>query len=287
VQRHGDGVASIAMLTDDAKAAYAEATARGAVPAAEPTTWHHAGATVVTSAVLALGDVTHRFVERRFADGEFLPGAITMTAPDGDPGDDLLDTIDHLAVCTPATALEPTVRGYREILGFDQIFEERIEVGDQAMSSKVVQSPSRGVTVTLIAPDPTARPGQIDDFLRAHDGPGVQHLAFGTPDIAEAVRTCGARGVRFLGTPASYYDAIEERLGSVGLPLDTLRAGNILVDRDHWGEMFQIFTESPFVRRTFFVELIERHGALTFGSNNIKALFQAKERERVGTAVTR
>src|SRR5690606_19611897 len=63
-----------------------------------------------------------------------------------------------------------------------------------------------------------------------------------------------------------------------------LRAGSILVDRDHWGEMFQIFTESPFPRRTSFFELIERRGALTFGSNNIKALYEADERARAQAA---
>ena len=33
------------------------------------------------------------------------------------------------------------------------------------------------------------------------------------------------------------------------------------------------------VRRTLFLELIERHGARTFGSGNIQALYEAKERE--------
>jgi 4-hydroxymandelate synthase len=191
-------------------------------------------------------------------------------------------------VCVPSNDLDRIVDGYREVFDFNQIFEERIEVGTQAMNSKVVQSPSRGVTLTIIAPDPTAQPGQINDFLRAHDGAGVQHVAFSTPDIINAVDVLGGRGVRFLTTPAGYYDQIEARLGQIGRPTDRLRAGNILVDRDHWGEMFQIFTEATFVRRTLFFELIERHGALTFGSNNIKALYEAKEREHgriAGTAV--
>ena len=183
-------------------------------------------------------------------------------------------------MCVPAGDLDGTVADYRSVFDFNQIFEERIEVGAQAMNSKVVQSPSRGVTLTIIAPDPTAQPGQINDFLRAHDGAGVQHVAFSTPDIVNAVDVLGGRGVRFLTTPADYYDQIESRLGEIERPTDRLRAGNILVDSDHWGELFQIFTEATFVRRTLFFELIERHGALTFGSNNIKALYEAKERER-------
>lgn len=42
--------------------------------------------------------------------------------------------------------------------------------------------------------------------------------------------------------------------------------------------MLQIFTESRHPRRTLFYELIERRGARTFGSNNIKALYEAVER---------
>jgi 4-hydroxymandelate synthase len=279
VQRHGDGVACIGMSTADAGKAYEEATGRGARAVAEPKLWRRGDAEVVTATVSGFGDVTHRLVERRATD-EFLPGGIEPVAVPEEPSEPLLDTIDHLAVCVPSGELDSTVDEYRNVFDFHQIFEERIEVGAQAMNSVVVQSPSRGVTLTIIAPDPTTQPGQINDFLRAHDGAGVQHLAFSTPDIVHAVDVLGGRGVRFLTTPASYYDQIETRLGHIGRPAERLRAGNILVDQDHWGQMFQIFTEAAFVRRTLFFELIERQGALTFGSNNIKALYEAKERER-------
>ena len=94
------------------------------------------------------------------------------------------------------------------------------------------------------------------------------------------MRAFSGRGVGFAQTPGSYYDVLEKRLGPVDAPVTALRELGILVDRDHWGEMFQIFAQSTVERRTFFFELIERHGALTFGSNNIKALYEAKERAR-------
>jgi 4-hydroxymandelate synthase len=279
VAQHGDGLACVAVRVDDAAGAYAAAVRAGALPVAEPRTWRRGNAEVVTGTVSGPGAVTHRLVERRAADDDFLPGGIALVDP-SPSGDDLLTVIDHIALCVAAGDLDPTVRFYQEVFGFREIFQERIEVGDQAMDSKVVQSDSREVTFTIVSPDPATRAGQLDDFLQANAGAGVQHLALATHDIATAVRTCGERGVRFLTTPDSYYDAIEQRLGDVSLPVAALRAGNILVDRDHWGEMFQIFTESPFERRTFFFELIERHGALTFGTNNIRALYEAKERAR-------
>jgi 4-hydroxymandelate synthase len=284
VQRHGDGVAVIGLRTDDAEKAFTEVVGRGARPIAPPRVWRRQdGSEVVTATVSGFGDVNHRFVQRRGGEA-FLPGAIDEPTS-GPSGGKLLQAVDHFAVCVPTGELAATVAYYQRVFGFAQIFEERIEIGAQAMESKVVQDPGGTVTLTIIAPDPARQPGQIDDFLSSHEGAGVQHLAFSTAEIATAVTAFTERGVRFLNTPSSYYDGIGRRLGEVDVPMDQLRGGNILVDRDHWGEMFQIFTESVFVRRTLFFELIERHGALTFGTNNIRALYEAKERERTQTAV--
>lgn len=58
-----------------------------------------------------------------------------------------------------------------------------------------------------------------------------------------------------------------------------LRKYSVLADRDHDGELFQIFTRSEHPRRTHFMEIIERRGATTFGSNNIRKLYEAVERQ--------
>ncbi|MGW4698028.1 4-hydroxyphenylpyruvate dioxygenase [Kitasatospora cineracea] len=281
VRRHGDGVAVIALETASAAAAYDTAVAAGAAPLAEPAVYEHEGARVVTAEVAAFGDVVHRFVERHCGTEEFLPGVMNVLAADPEPGGELLSTIDHFAVCLPAGELRPTVERYQRVFGFRQIFEEFIEVGDQAMDSKVVQSPSGQVTLTLIEPVTTKRPGQIDEFLARHNGTGVQHMALLTNDIVSTVRTLTERGVTFLRTPGSYYDLLEERLGEPEVRIEELRETNVLVDQDHHGQLFQIFTRSMHVRRTYFMEVIDRHGARTFGSGNIKALYEAVEREKV------
>lgn len=283
VAQHGDGVAVVAFGVEDAAGVYDAAVAAGATPVAAPVTYSRDGATVVTASVLGFGDVVHRLVERREAGPEFLPGAIELTEAVHDKGeDDLLRVIDHAAVCLPAGELDDTVTFYEKAFGFAEIFHEYIEVGQQGMESRVVQSASGGVTFTFIQPDLSRRPGQIDDFLAWHGGAGVQHLAFRTDDIITAVRTFAGRGVAFAETPASYYDVLEKRLGPVDAPVAALRELGILADRDHWGEMFQIFTKSMHVRRTLFLELIDRHGARTFGTSNITALYEAKERELTG-----
>jgi 4-hydroxymandelate synthase len=279
VARHGDGVAVIGFRAD-AAAAYADAVADGATSVSQPRSWENSSARVVTAQIEGFGEVVYRLIERDGPDAEFLPGAIVMEpGAAAEAAGDLLTRIDHVALCVPAGELDPTVAFHERVLGFTVIFQEYVEVGAQGMLSKVVQSPSGGATFTIIEPDPNRQPGQLDDFLAWHGGAGVQHLAFLTQDIVQAVRTFGERGAGFAVTPSAYYDMLGARFGTTEIPVEALRPLGILVDRDHWGQMYQIFAKSTHIRRTYFHELIERRGARTFGMSNIPALYAAKDRE--------
>jgi 4-hydroxyphenylpyruvate dioxygenase len=110
----------------------------------------------------------------------------------------------------------------------------------------------------------------------------VQHIALATNDILGTVDRMTAAGVEFLATPASYYTdpALRERIGTVRAPIEELSRRGILVDRDDDGYLLQIFTKTAQDRPTVFFEVIERHGATTFGEGNFKALFEAIEREQ-------
>jgi 4-hydroxymandelate synthase len=289
VSRHGDGVAVIAFQTDDVRQAFSDAVAGGATPVSGPVFTGTGDDSVGTAEVSGFGDIVHRLVQRTGRGAEFAPGTIEPAADDAGPEPPdradgvLVRYLDHVAACLPAGLLDKTVDFYRDAFGLNVIFDERIEVGGQAMISKVVQDKTGRATFTLIEPDLTREPGQIDDFLQAHDGAGVQHLALGTSGIAEAVRRLSARGVPFLSAPDGYYRALEGRLGTLAIPVEVLREFNVLADRDQWGQMFQIFTRSRHKRSTFFFELIERQGALTFGTNNIHALYEALDTEQAKT----
>jgi len=278
LDRHGEGIAVVGFAVDDATATFTEAVERGAVPLEAPRTLDPEGSGVTFATVDGFGDVQHRFTSRRRPSGPFAPGPIAERPEQPAPG--LLRDVDHLAVCLPPGELDRAVSRYRAVFDLEQSFEEQIIIGKQAMRSKVVQSRSGGVTFTIIEPDLTRDPGQIDAFVAANGGAGVQHVAFRTEDIVAGVRACAAQGVPFLSTPGEYYAALPERLGPVGVPVERLREFSILADRDYAGVMLQIFTASTHPRRTLFYELIERRGARTFGSNNIKALYEAVEREQ-------
>jgi 4-hydroxyphenylpyruvate dioxygenase len=148
--------------------------------------------------------------------------------------------------------------------------------------SKVVASGNHRVKFPLNEPAIARKKSQIDEFLEFYDGPGAQHLALATDDIVAAVDRLRAAGVQFLDTPDSYYTdpELRRRIGEVRVPIETLQARGILVDRDEDGYLLQIFTAPVGDRPTVFFELIERHGSLGFGKGNFKALFQAIEREQ-------
>ncbi|MFJ6611199.1 4-hydroxyphenylpyruvate dioxygenase [Streptomyces sp. NPDC091289] len=274
VAQHGDGVANIALTTPDVRELFAEAVRRGAAAVAEPT--ERDGLT--TASIRGFGDVIHTFVERPAgSDVRALPGFSPIPPTDArfDSG---LGEIDHFAVCLEAGQLGPTVEFYEKVLDFQMIFEERILVGSQAMDSKVVQSRSGAVTLTLIEPDTSLEPGQIDGFLKNHGGAGVQHIAFTADSIVESVGLLKSQGVSFLSTPDAYYRLLSVDLAKYSV--SEMKERDILVDEDHDGQLFQIFTSSVHPKRTFFMEVIERMGARTFGSGNIKALYEAVERQR-------
>lgn len=194
-------------------------------------------------------------------------------------GPNTVGEIDHLALCVEAGQLDIAGGSLRSLLGLQAISSERIEVGEQAMNSLVVGTDGAGLTFTILEPDIERQPGQIDNFLRRNRGPGVQHIAFLVRDIVSAVRTYEHRGVEFLPTPIFYYEQLPGRLGPLKVAVDELRETNVLFDRDDVGYLLQIFTTEPREGSTLFYELIERRGSRGFGSANIRALYEAVERD--------
>jgi 4-hydroxyphenylpyruvate dioxygenase len=146
--------------------------------------------------------------------------------------------------------------------------------------SKVMADGKGRVKFPINEPAEGQRKSQIEEYLDYYGGPGAQHVALATTDIVATVRALRERGVRFLETPASYYDELPARIGEIDEDADDLRELGILADRDDEGYLLQIFTQNLGDRPTVFLEVIERHGARGFGEGNFKALFEAIEREQ-------
>jgi 4-hydroxyphenylpyruvate dioxygenase len=129
-------------------------------------------------------------------------------------------------------------------------------------------------------PAPGLKKSQIEEYLDAYRGPGVQHIAIATPDIVRAIDSMRGRGVRFLQMPATYYEDAKVRVDGFDLPWAELERLDIEVDVDSGGYLLQIFSETVTDRPTLFIEIIQREGASGFGEGNFKALFEAIEREQ-------
>lgn len=270
LEAHGDGVADIAFACDDPAQIRDRAVMAGAhVIASDPD----------RQVVSGFFGTRHTLVAR--SAGSRVPADRGWRKVPAATGASVghIRLLDHVAVCVESGTLMDCADFYRSGFGLPRYSSEYVEVGEQGLDSVVVRSPSGGITFTILEQDRTKKPGQIQGFLSRNEGPGVQHLAFLVDDIVAAVHEYGGRGIEFLRTPDVYYYMLAERLPDIEAEIADLRSANVLADRDEWGYLLQLFTRSPYTRNTMFYELVQRRGARGFGSANIKALYEAVERD--------
>lgn len=282
VALHGDGVKVLALWVDDAADAYAKAIARGAESAFEPIRTEDEHGFVITAGIKTYGDTIHTLVQRNHYSGTFLPGYQPRSSsidvkPIG------LTYVDHCVGNVELGDMNKWVKFYEDVLGFKLLvtFDDKdISTDYTALMSKVVSNGNGFIKFPINEPAAGKKKSQIEEYLDFYKGAGVQHIAVATDDIVHTVETLRANGVEFLYVPETYYDTVLERVGSIKEDLEDLKRMNILVDRDEEGYLLQIFTKPIQDRPTVFFEIIERHGAKSFGKGNFKALFEAIEREQ-------
>ena len=269
LETHGDGIADIAFACDDVGRARDRAVAAGAsMITSEPDRQVVSGLFCARHSLVARSAGSRAPADRVWIRLQETP------VPTGH-----IRLLDHVAVCVEGGTLAESADFYGTAFGLPRYSSEYVEVGEQGLDSIVVRSPSGGITFTILEQDPKKKPGQLEGFLSRYGGQGVQHLAFLVDDIVSAVRDYRDSGVEFLTTPSAYYDMLAERLPAIQGEIADLRATNVLADRDEWGYLLQLFTRSPYARNTVFYELVQRRGARGFGSANIKALYEAVERD--------
>jgi 4-hydroxyphenylpyruvate dioxygenase len=283
VRLHGDGIRHLAWQVNDAEQAARTAAARGAEVVSEPVSVDGPEGKVTTSAIAAYGETRHLFVDRHAWTGGWGPGFSTDRLPraGSDPAVGTT-SIDHVVANVEQGRLEQWVDFYCDVLGFSQMrhFDaDAISTRYSALRSTVVHNRA-GVVLPINEPAPGLRKSQIQEYLDAYRGPGVQHIALSTPDIFSTVAAMQARGVRFLDLPAAYFEDARQRV--TGFPIDwaAVESLGIEVDTDSGGYLLQVFTETVTDRPTLFIEIIQREGATGFGEGNFKALFEAIEREQ-------
>lgn len=283
VRAHGDGIRDIALRVPDAAAAFDLALAAGARAIAAPHVREDAHGRAVLATIATYGDTVHTFVERSAYGGAFLPGFVRFERSPRAPAAPNLRAIDHCVGNVGWNEMDAWVGFYAKTFGFSQLVsfdDDDISTEYSALRSKVMSDADARVKFPINEPARGLRKSQIEEYLDFYGGPGVQHVAIATDDIVRTVHALRENGVQFLETPASYYDALEARVGTIDESIAALRDLSILVDRDDLGYMLQIFTKPLQDRPTLFFEIIQRRGSLSFGKGNFKALFVSIEEEQ-------
>ncbi|MDB5267284.1 MAG: 4-hydroxyphenylpyruvate dioxygenase [Hymenobacter sp.] len=283
VAKHGDGVKVMALWVDDARQSWEETTKRGAKSAFEPYTIEDEHGSVTLSGIYTYGESIHTFVERTNYTGPFMPGYVAKSSlvPQGAPVG--LLHVDHCVGNVGWGEMNQWVKFYEDVMGFKLLLtfdDEDISTEYSALMSKVVSNGNGYVKFPINEPAEGKKKSQIEEYLDYYHSPGVQHIAIATNDIRSTVTELRRRGVEFLSVPGTYYEDLLERIGAIDEDLESLKALNLLVDRDEEGYLLQIFTKPVEDRPTVFYEIIQRKGAKSFGKGNFKALFESIEREQ-------
>ena len=279
---HGDAVKDISLRVPDANEAYRQAVSRGARGIVEPRRVEDEYGSLEISQIATYGDVVHTFVNRSEYEGVFAPGFRPEPSLNGGGGVGLL-AIDHVVGNVELGRMNYWVEFYERVFGMTNIVhfgDDQIQTEYSALMSKVMADGSGKIKFPINEPAEGKRKSQIEEYIEFNHGPGVQHIALQSDSIVRAVEGLKERGVAFLETPDTYYEEVENRVGEIDEDYSDLRRLKILADRDEDGYLLQIFTKTAQDRPTLFFEVIERHGATTFGEGNFKALFESIEREQ-------
>jgi 4-hydroxyphenylpyruvate dioxygenase len=280
IRKHGDGVRDVALHVEDADHAFEEALRRGARAAEEPHDETDRHGSVRRAAVHTYGDTVHSFISYKDYAGPFLPGFESAEIPGDDAG---ILQVDHVVGNVELGRMEEWADFYSRVFGFQRYisFDDKdISTEYSALMSIVMSDDGQLVKFPINEPAPGRKKSQIEEYLEAYGGPGVQHIALLCGDVVKTVGKLQENGLAFLKVPESYYEALRERVGRIDESLDSIRSLGILVDRDQEGYLLQIFSKPVEDRPTVFFEIIQRKGSRGFGKGNFRALFEAIEFEQ-------
>jgi 4-hydroxyphenylpyruvate dioxygenase len=306
LRKHPDGIGTVVFAVEDVEKTFRLLEQRGGTPITDVQTHEDEGGTLRTFNITTpLGDTTFRFVERRGYRGVY-PGVLPHATPKGGKNEFGFGFIDHLT--SNFQTMKPALLWMEHVLGLEEFWEVQFHTKDAAdakrqaiqaqqgsgLRSVVMKDPRSGVKFANNEPwRPAFKSSQINVFNEEHRGDGIQHAALTVRDILSAVRGLRGRKVEFMPTPASYYEALPERIERTGIgrideELATLRELEILVDGAGPGSyLLQIFLRDSAglyhepEAGPFFFEIIQRKGDQGFGAGNFRALFESIEREQV------
>jgi len=302
LQKHPDGVGTVAFEVEDIKHTFDVLEANGGTPISDVQHYEdELGELDTFSITTPFGGTTFRFMERHGYRGLF-PGMEVYGEPKGGGNAFGFTHIDHLT--SNFETMAPALLWLEHVLGFTQLWEvafhtQDVKVGKGApkdhgsgLRSKVMWEPASGIKLANNEPvRPMFKASQINVFYEEQRGDGIQHAALAARDILATVSGLRQRGVQLMPTPKTYYEMLPDRLRELGVTLgeriEDLQSLEILVDGAGPGKyLLQIFLKDSAglyadkAAGPFFYEIIQRKGDEGFGAGNFRALFESIEREQ-------
>ena len=283
-QEHGPSACGMAFRVRDAHKAYDRALELGAQPIDIPT----GPMELRLPALKGIGGAPLYLIDR-YAPGssiydidfEFFPGVAAHPEGCG------FHTLDHLTHNVYRGRMDFWARYYEKLFNFRQIRYFDIKGEYTGLHSKALTAPDGRIRIPLNE-EASKETGQIEEFLMAYNGEGIQHIALACDDLFACYDRLRARGMKFMSAPpAAYYEMLSERLPGHGEAVHELESRGILLDGSTAGGeaklLLQIFSEA--LIGPLFFEFIQRKADEGFGEGNFKALFESIERDQVARGV--
>ena len=277
---HGPSACGMAFRVKNARVAYDEAIARGA----EPVETRTGPMELRLPAIRGIGGAMIYLVDRYGdalsiydIDFDYLPGV------DRNPAGAGFKIIDHLTHNVYGGRMAHWGSFYERVFNFREIRYFDIKGEYTGLTSRAMTAPDGKIRIPLNE-EGKAGGGQIEEYLRAYNGEGIQHIAFSCDDLPACWDRLKALGTPFAPPPPkTYYDMLEERLPGHGEPVGELQARGILLDGStEDGDprlLLQIFSQTM-IGPVFF-EFIQRKKDEGFGEGNFTALFKSIERDQI------
>jgi 4-hydroxyphenylpyruvate dioxygenase len=277
---HGPSACGMAFRVKNARLAYEEAIARGA----EPVETRTGPMELRLPAIRGIGGAMIYLVDRYGdalsiydIDFDYLPGV------DRNPAGAGFKIIDHLTHNVYGGRMAHWSSFYERVFNFREIRYFDIKGEYTGLTSRAMTAPDGKIRIPLNE-EGKAGGGQIEEYLRAYNGEGIQHIAFSCDDLPACWDRLKALGTPFaLPPPKAYYDMLEERLPGHGEPVEALQSRGILLDGStEDGDprlLLQIFSQTM-IGPVFF-EFIQRKKDEGFGEGNFTALFKSIERDQI------
>jgi 4-hydroxyphenylpyruvate dioxygenase len=280
---HGPSACAFGIRVKDAAAAFKRAVELGAKPYIGPVGPMELNIPALQGIGGSLLYLIDRYGPRSIYDVDFVP----VPGADPDPAGVGLQTIDHLTHNVYVGRMDTWAEFYGKLFNFREIRYFDIKGKKTGLTSRALTSPCGKIRIPIN--EPSDQKSQIQEYLDAYNGEGIQHIALSCENIYETVEALRARNVRFLDTPDAYYAAVDKRVPNHGEDLERLKRNRILIDGEgidkesHEDKLLQIFTET--VIGPIFFEIIQRKGNEGFGEGNFRALFEAIEADQIARGV--